>query len=73
MGKNKANDFQKGFRKLRDKNLVRRTKRGHYMINPNALVVKRYSDAVVLWDASQPDTTEKECNANKFKCRTSNT
>ena len=46
-----ARMFRKGFKGLKDKDLVRRTKLSHYMINPNALVPADYEAALKLWDS----------------------
>ncbi len=39
----------KGYKLLLAKNLVKRVRRGAYMINPTALVPNRYEDAQKLW------------------------
>ncbi|MFA7029619.1 MAG: hypothetical protein WC179_05050 [Candidatus Cloacimonadaceae bacterium] len=44
--------WRKGFKLLSDKNLVRRTKRSHYMVNPNALIPPDYDSAIELWEKS---------------------
>ncbi len=49
--KQKQKKFLEGFKLLEAKNLVRRTKRSHYMINPNALIPLDYAKAAVLWDS----------------------
>jgi hypothetical protein len=41
--------FRKGYKLLKDKNLVRRTKTNHYMINPNAYIPQNYNRAQILW------------------------
>lgn len=41
--------FKKGFKELNLRDLVRRTKRSHYMINPNALIPADYDKAMELW------------------------
>lgn len=45
--------FRKGFKLLKEKNLVRRTKQSHYMINPNAYIPLNYQKAQELWDESE--------------------
>ena len=40
----------KGYAELLDKDLVRRIKRSHYMINPNALIPPNYDEAVKVWN-----------------------
>lgn len=40
----------KGYKELVEKDLVRRVKRGHYMINPNALVPVDYEQALEDWN-----------------------
>lgn len=44
--------FLKGFKLLKEKNLVKRTKQSHYMINPAALIPKDFTKALELWDKS---------------------
>lgn len=39
-----------GYQGLFKRNLVRRVKRGHYMINPNALIPMEYKEAVEFWN-----------------------
>lgn len=48
--------FKKGFKELVKRNLVCRTKRSHYMINPNALIPLDYDAAIKLWEASCTQT-----------------
>jgi hypothetical protein len=43
--------FKRGYKELLAKDLVRRTKRSHYMINPNALIPKEYTLGLELWDS----------------------
>ena len=43
--------FQKGFKELNEKNLMRRVKRSHYMINPNALIPSEYDEAMDIWSS----------------------
>ena len=45
--------FRKGYKLLKEKNLVRRTKQSHYMINPNAFIPLDYQKAQKLWDDSE--------------------
>ena len=40
----------KGYAELVDKDLVRRIKRSHYMINPNALIPPNYEEAIKVWN-----------------------
>ena len=49
--------LKKGFKELSDKDLVRRVKRGYYMINPHALSTD-YSKQLAVWDSC-------ECLRNK--------
>lgn len=46
----KTKAFLKGFKLLNEKDLVRRTKRSHYMINPHALIPYDFAKAVKLWN-----------------------
>lgn len=41
-----------GFKELKEKDLVRRIKQGHYMINPNALIPLDYPEALKIWDSA---------------------
>jgi len=43
--------FRKGYKSLYDRDLVRRVKRGQYMINPNALILNSYTKCKKVWDA----------------------
>ena len=43
--------FLKGFKLLKAKNLVRRTKTSHYMINPDAIFLMDYDKGILLWDS----------------------
>ena len=45
--------FRKGYKLLKEKNLVRRTKQSHYMINPNAFIPQDYQKSQKLWDDSE--------------------
>lgn len=45
--------FHKGFKLLKIKNLVRRTKQSHYMVNPAALLPFDFSKAQKLWAESE--------------------
>jgi len=45
-----SNVFRKGFKLLKEKDLVKRTKLSHYMINPNALLPINYSKAIQRWN-----------------------
>ena len=48
--KQKQKKFLEGFKLLEAKDLVRRTKRSHYMINPTALVPLDFTKAMNLWN-----------------------
>lgn len=48
--KQKQKKFLEGFKLLEAKDLVRRTKRSHYMINPKALIPLDYEKAIKLWE-----------------------
>ena len=41
-----------GYKELKEKDLVRRTKQSHYMINPNALKPIEYEQALKDWEAA---------------------
>lgn len=45
--------LDKGYKLLEAKDLVRRIKRGHYMINPNALVPNDYEKWLAVWDKAK--------------------
>ena len=47
----------RGFAELSAKDLVRRIKRSHYMINPNALIPAKYEEALAIWEAAAPVPT----------------
>ena len=47
--KSEQNYLDKGFKELQEKDLVRRIKQGHYMINPNALIPIKYEEALEIW------------------------
>jgi hypothetical protein len=42
--------LKKGFSELSDRDLVRRVKRGYYMINPNALIPTDYDLGLEIWE-----------------------
>jgi hypothetical protein len=42
--------LKRGYAELVVKDLVRRIKQGHYMINPNALIPPNYDEAIKVWD-----------------------
>ena len=48
-----------GYKELEAIDIVRRVKRGHYMLNPNALISIQYDEAIALWN-SIPKRTEQE-------------
>ena len=50
--KSEQNYLDKGFKELQEKDLVRRVKQGHYMINPNARIPPNYDEALVIWNAA---------------------
>ena len=41
---------ERGYKELHDRNLVRRVKRSHYMINPNALIID-YKRQLEVWES----------------------
>lgn len=43
--------LKKGYKELHEKGLVKRVKRGHYMINPNALIPVDYEAALKIWNS----------------------
>ena len=45
--------LKRGYKELVEKDLVRRVKRGYYMINPDALIPIDYKKAKEIWDASK--------------------
>ena len=48
--KSEQNYLDKGLKELFAKDLVRRVKQGHYMINPSALIPPNYDKALVIWN-----------------------
>jgi hypothetical protein len=42
--------LKRGFKELHARDIVRRVKRGHYMINPNAIITD-YNAQMAVWDA----------------------
>ena len=50
--------LKKGFKELYSKDLVRRVRRGHYMINPNAMMTD-YSEQLKVWDTLVPAKVEE--------------
>lgn len=44
--------LKRGYKELREKNLVRRIKRSHYMINPKA-VITEYARQMIVWEESE--------------------
>lgn len=42
-----------GYKELRARDLVRRTKKSHYMINPNALIPLDYEQAMIDWNNAE--------------------
>jgi hypothetical protein len=54
--KHQKNMLSAGYKEMHEKGLVRRVKRGHYMINPNALIPLDYEEAKEIWDSIEgPD------------------
>lgn len=53
LSKSDCTVFRKGYKLLKDKDLVRRTKTNHYMINPNAYIPLDYGKAQILWEESK--------------------
>lgn len=49
----------RGFAELSEKDLVRRVKRGYYMINPNALITD-YEKQIVVWDSLEKKNKAEE-------------
>jgi hypothetical protein len=43
----------RGYKELHQKDIVRRVKQGHYMLNPNALIPLDYPSALATWEASK--------------------
>ena len=43
--------FKKGYKELVGLNLVVRTKRSYYMVNPSAVIPYNYDKALTLWDS----------------------
>ena len=44
-----------GYKELLEKDIVRRVKKAHYMINPNALIPKDYNAAMKIWNSISTD------------------
>lgn len=40
-----------GYKELVDKDLVKRIKRGYYMVNPNAIIPVDYKSAMKIWES----------------------
>jgi hypothetical protein len=57
--KHQKNQIIDGYRKLSEKNLVRRIKNGWYMINPNALIPTDYPSALKIWKDAEERNTRK--------------
>lgn len=47
------NQFSTGFKRLRDKGVVKRLKRQEYMINPDILIPSDYDEEKKLWEENQ--------------------
>lgn len=52
--KHEKNMISAGYKELVARDLVRRVKRGHYMINPNALIPIDYEQALKDWEDTNP-------------------
>lgn len=52
--KHEKNMISAGYKELVARDLVRRVKRGHYMINPNALIPIDYEQALKDWEDANP-------------------
>lgn len=50
MTETQKRSFRKGYKTLRERGLVRRVKRGEYMINPNALILNSYKQSMIEWN-----------------------
>lgn len=50
--------FKKGFKELSEKGLVVRTKRSHYLINPNAIIPLDYEEALRIWNEAVSKSTK---------------
>ena len=46
--------LEKGYAELVRRNLVRRVKQSHYMLNPDALIPLDYASAKIIWNSSIP-------------------
>lgn len=46
--------LKQGYKELVQKDLVRRVKRSHYMVNPNALIPIEYEEAQTMWESIAP-------------------
>jgi len=44
------NKFSKGYKKLREKDVIRRVKRQMYMYNPRFISVENHEDAIAIYD-----------------------
>lgn len=42
--------WKKGFKELKAKGLIVRTKKSHYLLNPNMLIPKDYQTSVITWN-----------------------
>ena len=62
LSKSNITVFKKGFKLLKEKNLVARTKLGHYMLNPDAYIPGDYERGKLLWSTTEPreKPTEEE-------------
>lgn len=48
---NQRNQFSTGFKRLRDKNIVRRIKRQEYIINPDFIIPTKYNTEMNIWNS----------------------
>lgn len=49
--KHEKNMLSEGYKSLFMRGLVKRVKRSHYMINPNALIPPNYESALEIWES----------------------
>lgn len=45
--------FKSGITDLINKGIVKRSKKEHYMVNPNLIISKEYADDMTMWNALQ--------------------
>jgi len=56
--------FRRGYKTLYERDLVRRVKRGQYMLNPNALILNSYANCLDVWNSLHRYTPDKEKISN---------